>query len=242
MVPDIRDITADQSCPHLHCDRSHNFRRNTLGSSSSHHTSSCHSSANGCFCCDNNRHSCTPSPTCHFSCRCHSHHSMDCSHSCTSSSCYSAQDYQSREIKQCPRPGLSFRLFIRFWQWLWSFKLLGPSPSSDEDEWGGYSSNHYTIGLLSDCLTVTVQGGKRFKALINSGAALSLVHTSIYTMIGDHYKTNILPAAVHLKTVDGSAMSLLGKATLHVHIPNITFSQTFIICEKLPDRYFIWYR
>ena len=47
--------------------------------------------------------------------------------------------------------GFPFRFFIRFIHWLWSFKLLEPSPSSDEDEWGGHSSNtHYTIGLVSD--------------------------------------------------------------------------------------------
>ena len=54
-------------------------------------------------------------------------------------------------------------------------------------------------------------------------------------MIEDQYKTKILPAAVHLKTVDGSAMSSLGKTTLHLHIANFKFSHTFIICDKLPD-------
>ena len=32
---------------------------------------------------------------------------------------------------------------------------------------------------------VTVHAGKRFKALIGSGAALLLVHTSIYNLIED---------------------------------------------------------
>ena len=54
-------------------------------------------------------------------------------------------------------------------------------------------------------------------------------------MMEDQYKTKILPAAVHLKTVDGSEMSLLGKATLHLCITNFKFSHTFIICDKLPD-------
>ena len=46
-----------------------------------------------------------------------------------------------------------FWFFIRFREYLWSFKLLEPSPSSDEDEQGGHSSNnHYTIGLVSDSL------------------------------------------------------------------------------------------
>ena len=54
-------------------------------------------------------------------------------------------------------------------------------------------------------------------------------------MIEDHYKTKILPAAVLLKTADGSSMSSLGKATLHLHIENFKFSHTFIICDKLPE-------
>ena len=54
-------------------------------------------------------------------------------------------------------------------------------------------------------------------------------------MIKGCFKTKILPAAVHLKTADGSAMFSLGKATLHLHIANFKFSHTFIICDKLPD-------
>ena len=174
---------------------------------------------------------------------------MDLSYSHSSSSCHAAQDSQPRKIKQCSRPStpinpttanshhpwLSFRILITFWQRLWSFKLLGPSPSSDEDEWGGHSSSHYTMELVSDCPTVTVHADKRCKVLIDSGAALLLVNTSIYDMTEDQYKTKILPAAVHLKTVDESAMSSLGKATLHLHTANFKFSHTFIICDKLLD-------
>ena len=75
---------------------------------------------------------------------------------------------------------------------------------------------------------------KKFKALIDSGAALSLFQTSIYNMIENCYKTTILPAAVHLKTANGSTMSSLGKATLHLHSANFKFSHTFITCDKLP--------
>ena len=57
---------------------------------------------------------------------------------------------------------------------------------------------------------VTMHAGKRFIVLIDSGAALSLVCTSIYNMIEDCYNGKILPA-VHQKTVDGYAMSSLGK-------------------------------
>ena len=68
---------------------------------------------------------------------------------------------------------------------------------------------------------VTVHTGKRYKALIHSEAAISLAHTSVYYVIEDHYKTKILPAVVHLKPADGSSMSSLGKATLHLCITNL---------------------
>ena len=54
-------------------------------------------------------------------------------------------------------------------------------------------------------------------------------------MIEDCYKTKLLSAAVNLKTGDGSSVSSLGKATLHLHIANFKFSHTFVICDKLPD-------
>ena len=54
-------------------------------------------------------------------------------------------------------------------------------------------------------------------------------------MMKNHCKTKILPATVHLKTADGSSMSSLGKATLHLCIANFKFSHTFVICDKLPD-------
>ena len=54
-------------------------------------------------------------------------------------------------------------------------------------------------------------------------------------MIDDQYMTKMLTAAVHLKTAQGSVMSLLGKATLHLHITNLKIFHTFVICDKLPD-------
>ena len=102
-------------------------------------------------------------------------------------------------------------------------------PSSEEDEWGGHSPNHCVIGLISDCPTVTVHVGKRFKALIDSGAALSLVCTSVYSMIKDCYKTKIVPAAVNLKTADGSAMSSIDKASMHLLIANFKLPDTNIL-------------
>ena len=69
-----RHYSRLQSCAPLHHDRSCNFRRHASCSSS--HCSSLHCpSADGCCHHDNNRHSCSPSHTCHFSCRHHTHHS-----------------------------------------------------------------------------------------------------------------------------------------------------------------------
>ena len=152
-----------------------------------------------------------------------------------------------------PRLSSSFRLFLRFRQWLWFFKLLEPSPSSDEDEWVGQSSNaHYTIGLVSDCPTLTVHTGKRFKALISSGGAISLAHTSVYNMIEDHYKTKILPTAVNIKTVGRSSMSSLGKTTLHLCTANFKILTYFhymwqaarnwyLFCIDIQKRYSLSY-
>ena len=68
LVSDIgRHYSGLQSKPHSHCDRIHYFRRHTSHSSSCHCSGSCHPSANGCLHHDNNRHSCTPFHTHHFS-------------------------------------------------------------------------------------------------------------------------------------------------------------------------------
>ena len=54
-------------------------------------------------------------------------------------------------------------------------------------------------------------------------------------MFEDCYRTSLLPAAENLETADGTSMSSLGKATLHLHIANFKFSYTFRICDKLPE-------
>ena len=47
-----------------------------------------------------------------------------------------------------------------------------------------------------DYPTVVMFAGKRFKALIDSGATLSLANTSIYNRIEDNYNAKILPTVV----------------------------------------------
>ena len=56
-----------------------------------------------------------------------------------------------------------------------SFKLMEPSPSSDSHEQGWLPSNdQVTVALVTDWPTITVHAEKCYKALIDSGAAISL--------------------------------------------------------------------
>ena len=91
------------------------------------------------------------------------------------------------------------------------FKLIEPSPSSDPHEQEGLSSNkHVTIALIMDCPTITVHAGKCYKALIDSGAAISLVRYSMYQNIDNSLKTAIQVTSIQLNTADGSPMTALG--------------------------------
>ena len=48
-----------------------------------------------------------------------------------------------------------------------------------------------------------------------------------------------MPAVIHLRTADGSAMSLMGKATLYLWIASYKFSHIFIISDRLPETDFL---
>ena len=48
-----------------------------------------------------------------------------------------------------------------------------------------------TVVHIMDCPTITVHAGKCYKALIDSGAAISLLRYSAYKNIEDWYKTNV---------------------------------------------------
>ena len=86
-----------------------------------------------------------------------------------------------------------------------------------------------------DCPTITVHGRKHYKALIDSGAAISLVRYSIYQLIDDSFKTPIQPTTTKLNTADGSPMMALGMTALHLGIADFKFTHNFIICNRLPD-------
>ena len=86
-----------------------------------------------------------------------------------------------------------------------------------------------------DCPTITVPAGKHYKALINLGAAISLLRYSAYKSIEDCYKTPIQPTMAKFNTADGSPMSALGMTALHLRIAEFKFTHNFIICNQLPD-------
>ena len=86
-----------------------------------------------------------------------------------------------------------------------------------------------------DCPTITVHAGKGFKALIDSGAAISLLRYSTYQLVDNSFKTPIQPTTAKLNTVDGSPMTAFGMTALHLRIADFKFTHNFIICDRLPD-------
>ena len=76
---------------------------------------------------------------------------------------------------------------------------------------------------------------KCYKALIDSGAAISLLRYSTYKKIEDCYKTPIQPTTAKFNTADGSPMSALGSTALHLWIAEFKFTHNFIICNQLPE-------
>ena len=111
-----------------------------------------------------------------------------------------------------------------------------PSPSNTPHEWAGPSvEKTITVACIMDCSTITVPVGKRYKALIDSGAAISLLRYSAYKNIGNSYKTPIQHTTAKLNTADGLLMTALGMTALHLRIAEFTFTHNFIICDQLPD-------
>ena len=69
-----------------------------------------------------------------------------------------------------------------------------------------------------DFPTITVDVGKCYKALIDSGAAIFLIRYSSYQHIDNSFKTPIQPTTAKLNTVDGSLMTTIGMTALHLRI------------------------
>ena len=86
-----------------------------------------------------------------------------------------------------------------------------------------------------DCPTVAVHAGKCYKALIDSGAVISLLHYSTYQSIKDSFKTPLQPTKANLNTANGSPVTALGMTALHLQIAEFRFTHNFLICDKLLD-------
>ena len=82
---------------------------------------------------------------------------------------------------------------------------------------------------------IIVHTGKHYKALIDSGTAISLLHYSTYKKIEDCYKTPIQPTTTKLNTADGSPMMALGSTAPHLWIAEFKFTHNFMICNQLPE-------
>ena len=103
-------------------------------------------------------------------------------------------------------------------------------------KWGGLpKKDTVTVAHITDCPTITVHAGKCYKALIDSGATISLLRYSTYKKIEDCCKTFIQPTTAKLNTADGSPMSAIGATALHLRIAEFKFTHNFIICDKLPE-------
>ena len=61
-----------------------------------------------------------------------------------------------------------------------------------------------------DCSTITVHTGKCYKALIDSGAAISFIRYSTHQSIDSSLKTPIQATTTKLNMADGSLMMTLG--------------------------------
>ena len=86
-----------------------------------------------------------------------------------------------------------------------------------------------------DCPTITVHTSKHYKALINSGAATSLIRYSTYEHINKSFMTPIQPTTAKLNTANGSLMTAIGMTALHLRIADFKFTHKFLICNRLPD-------
>ena len=69
-----------------------------------------------------------------------------------------------------------------------------------------------------DSPTITFHARKCYKALTNSGEAISLIRYLTYNLIDNSFKTSIQPTTTTLNTADGLTMTALGMTALHLRI------------------------
>ena len=86
-----------------------------------------------------------------------------------------------------------------------------------------------------DCPTITVHFGKCYKALIDLGAAISLIRYSTYQHIDSSFKTLNQLTTATLNTTNGLPMTALGITALHLRKADFKFTYNFVLCDRLPD-------
>ena len=92
-----------------------------------------------------------------------------------------------------------------------------------------------SMAWIMDCPTITVHTGKHYEALIDLGAAISLISYSTYQHIDNSFKTPIEPTTAKLNTADGSPMTSLGMTALHLRIADFKFTHNFVIYNRWSD-------
>ena len=92
------------------------------------------------------------------------------------------------------------------------------------------------MALITDCPKIIIHAEKHYKALIDSGAAISLIRYSTCQSIDSNLKTPIQATTTKLNMADGSPMTALAMTALHLSIADFKFTHTFIVCNRLPDK------
>ena len=90
-----------------------------------------------------------------------------------------------------------------------------------------------TMVCIMECPMITVHIGKCYKALIDSGATISLLQYLTYQNIENSFKTPLQPTAAKFNTADGSPMTALGMTALHLQIAELKYTHNFLICDRL---------
>ena len=108
-------------------------------------------------------------------------------------------------------------------------------PSQGDQGGQNKTKAHYTISAVDSCPEVAVYAGKCLATLVDSGAAVSLIHLQAYKLMPDTLKTAItLPGELEtLATADGSPMHIIGHATITLHLKNLRVTHHFIVVESL---------
>ena len=81
-------------------------------------------------------------------------------------------------------------------------------------------------------MKVKIHTGKHYKALIDSGTAISLIRYSTYQTRDSISKMPIQATMTKLITADGSHMTALGMMALQLRIADFKFPHNFIICNR----------